>query len=172
MDTENDRKETKIYLKSPDNKYRYALGTKGEKILYCFGINPSTATIEKDDQTMGKVKSFACKNGFDSVIMLNVYPQRATNPDYLDEKINLTEHRINLEKIMKVIENGSTVWAAWGNLIDKRPYLRDSLLQIQNKLKTKDIQWVKIGNLTKKGNPRHPLYSKYQAFSEYVGVCD
>jgi len=31
----------------------------------------------------------------------------------------------------------------------------------------KEIKWVKMGNLTVKGNPRHPLYLKYQDFSEF-----
>ncbi|MCL2791896.1 MAG: DUF1643 domain-containing protein [Spirochaetaceae bacterium] len=168
MTVRNKLKITKIYLKSQDNKYRYALGTQGGKILYCFGINPSIATPEKDDPTMKKVKSFACKSGFDSVVMLNIYPQRATNPNYLSNKINLKEHKKNLQKIMSIIKNGSTVWVAWGNLINKRSYLKDCLIQIKNKLATKNLNWVKMGELTKRGNPRHPLYLKYQSFSEYI----
>jgi len=84
-----------IYSKSPDNKYRYALGTKGKKTLYCFGINPSTATPEKYDPTVTRVKKVALKNGFDSVVMLNIYPLRATNPDDLPERINHDEHISN-----------------------------------------------------------------------------
>jgi len=167
MNTKDKIKGTEIYLKSPDNKYRYALGTKEENTLYCFGINPSTATIESDDPTIRKVKSCAYKNGFDSVVMLNVYPQRATNPDNLDKNVNLKEHRINIEKVMTVVENGSTVWAAWGNLISKRPYLRECLIEIQRELEAKNIHWVKMGDLTNRGNPRHPLYVKYQPFSEF-----
>jgi len=167
MNTKNKINGTDVYLKSPDNNYRYALGTRGEKTLYCFGINPSTATLERDDPTIRKVKNCAYKNGFDSVVMLNVYPQRATNPDNLDKNVNLNEHRINIEKIMEVVENGSTVWAAWGNLINKRPYLRDCLIEIQKELETKNIHWVKMDDLTRRGNPRHPLYVKYQPFSEF-----
>ena len=160
--------ENKIYLKSPDNNYRYALGTEGEKTLYCIGINPSTATLDNDDPTVRKVKRFAQKNGFNSFVMLNVYPQRATNPDNLDNSINLREHKKNVEKISNVIKDGSTVWTAWGNLISKRPYLKDCLIDIQSNLEAKNIYWVKMGELTKKGNPRHPLYLKYQSFSEFI----
>lgn len=168
MKAGNNYKKINIYLKSSDNRYRYALGRKGEKTLYCFGINPSTATIENDDPTIQKVKSVAYKKGFDSIVMLNVYPQRATNPDHLDEKMNLTEHRKNLKKIMSVLENDSMVWAAWGNSISKRSYLRSCLLDIQSNLKPKRIHWVKMGDLTKKGNPKHPLYLKHQVFSEFT----
>jgi len=162
-----------VYSNSLDNNYRYALGTKGEKTLYCFGINPSRATIFEDDPTIKKVKNAARKNGFENVIMLNIYPQRATDPNDLDIEINTNEHIKNIQKIMSVIENGSTVWAAWGNLISKRSYLKDCMSQIQQKLKEKNVHWVKMGKLTKKGNPRHPLYLKYQEFSRYdvLNIC-
>lgn len=32
-----------IYKNTSDNKSRFVLGTKGDKPLICFGINPSTA---------------------------------------------------------------------------------------------------------------------------------
>ena len=171
MNGKNQEKRIEIYLKSQDNNYRYALGTTGDKTLYCFGINPSTATNIRDDPTIKKVKSAAKKSGFNNVVMLNIYPQRATDPDNLDNKINTKEHKKNLQIIMSVIKNGSTVWAAWGNLIDKRAYLIDCLNEIQCKLKAKNICWVKMDKLTKKGNPRHPLYLKYQAFSEFENDC-
>jgi len=167
MNKENNLKGIEIYENSKYDDYRYALGTKGEKTLYCFGINPSTATNEKDDPTIRKVKSAAQKNGFKNVVMLNIYPQRATNPVNLDNEINPNEHNKNLQNIINVIENGSTVWAAWGNLISKRPYLRDCLNQIQCKLKARNISWVKMGKLTKMGNPRHPLYLNYEGFSGF-----
>ena len=170
MNKEKSSKTVEIYQKSSNNKYRYALGEKSNKTLYCFGINPSTATLKKDDPTVRKVKNLAHKNEFDSVVMLNVYPQRATNPDCLDNEINLKEHYKNILKIVDIIEDGSVIWAAWGNLINKRPYLRSCLHQIQCMLKEKNIQWVKMGELTKEGNPRHPLYLKYQSFSEYSVV--
>ena len=163
----NEQKATEVYQISHDNNFRYALGTKGEKTLYCFGINPSTASDIEDDPTIRKVKSVAKKNGFENIVMLNIYPQRATDPDDLDEEVNKKEHKKNLQIIINIIDNGSTVWAAWGNLISKRPYLKYCLMDIQQELKAKKIHWVKMGELTKKGNPRHPLYLKVQAFSEY-----
>ena len=41
------------------------------------------------------------------------------------------------------------------------------LLEIKNDV-DKCGRWVKMGGLTKKGNPRHPLYLKCQPFSEYT----
>jgi len=48
--------QSSVYVKTIDNKCRYALGVKGENTLYCFGINPSTATPEKYDPTIFRVK--------------------------------------------------------------------------------------------------------------------
>ena len=140
-----------------DNNYRYILGTKGEKTLYCFGINPSTATSDKDDETIRIVRGVAKKEGYTSFIMLNIYPQRATNPANLDNKANLKEYEKNLSMIIENIKDGSSVWAAWGNSIAKRLYLQDCLNKIFIETKKKNIHWVKKGELTKKGNPGHPL---------------
>jgi len=159
-----------IYLKSQDNKYRYALGTKGRKTLYCIGINPSTATPEKYDQTIRKVKGIALKQGFDSFVMLNIYPLRATDPNDLPEKPNWSEQLINEDAILYLLKDESVVWAAWGDLINSRDWLEKCLNNILFKIqkKKKDIRWVKMGKLTKKGNPRHPLYLKNQPFSKYI----
>jgi hypothetical protein len=161
-----------IYYNSSDNKYRYALGTKGNKTLYCFGINPSTATPEKYDPTITRIKNVAYKNGFDSFIMLNIYPLRATNPDDLTEEADWSEHNKNMEIILDLIKDSSTVWAAWGDLIYSRKWIvccLDAIFSLVSMYK-KDIHWVKMGELTKSGNPRHPLYLKYQKFSEYDHV--
>ena len=158
-----------VYLKSSDNKYRYALGTKGNNILYCFGINPSTATPENYDPTIKRVKNIAYRKGFDSFVMLNIYPLRATIPENLPETIIKHEHDKNVKIILDLIEDGSTIWAAWGNSIDSRPWLRDCRDEILQKIQKckKNINWVKMGELTVRHNPRHPLYTKYQDFSEF-----
>ena len=157
-----------IYSNSLDNKYRYALGTKGENTLYCFGVNPSTATPEKYDPTVTRVNRVANRLGFDSFVMLNLYPQRATNPSDLDKEVNKEQHKLNLYAV-DLIKDGSYIWAAWGDLINVRPYLKDCLTQIQYIVQffKKNVHWVKMGELTKNGNPRHPLYLKYQPFSEF-----
>lgn len=159
-----------IYRKSPDNTYRYALGTKGEKTLYCIGVNPSTATPEKYDPTITRVSRTAQKMGFDSFVMLNLYPLRETNPDNLPIDSNGAVRLYNLKVINEVVKDGSVIWAAWGDLIDSRQWLkgcRDEIIFSIQKMK-KDIQWVKMGELTNNGNPRHPLYLKYQPFSKYL----
>ena len=64
--------------------YRYVLGRVGRHPLVCIGINPSTAQPGALDPTLKSVERLAAANGFDSWIMFNVYPQRATDPNDMD----------------------------------------------------------------------------------------
>ncbi|WP_081674394.1 DUF1643 domain-containing protein [Butyrivibrio sp. VCD2006] len=50
------------------------------------------------------------------------------------------------------------VWAAWGDLIDSRDYLGNTLYDIQDIIK--EAEWYHLGTTTRWGNPRHPLYLK------------
>jgi hypothetical protein len=76
-----------IYEINDDNTCRFVLGTKGEKTLVCFGINPSTAEPGILDNTMKSVDRISKANGYDSWVMLNIYPQRAMNlNDICDER--------------------------------------------------------------------------------------
>ncbi len=73
--------ETKwLYFNNSLNSHRYILGEKGDRILACIGVNPSTAYPENLDPTLNSVKNIALHNGFDGWVMYNLYPQRSTNP--------------------------------------------------------------------------------------------
>ena len=65
--------------------YRYVLGRRGTNPLICIGINPSTADPTRLDPTLQSVDRIAKNNGFDGFMMMNVYPQRATVPNDLDQ---------------------------------------------------------------------------------------
>ena len=166
-----------IYIPDQDTSYRYILGTKGENPLFVVGINPSTATPEKLDPTMKSAERIAKGNGFDSFIMLNVYPQRATNPNDMDMKIDMELHKNNLWAIDQVFRNlkePPVIWAAWGTNLGKRAYLKDCLIELLELSKRYDARWCKVGKVSKAGHPHHPLYlkkdSKIEGFDieEYV----
>jgi hypothetical protein len=148
-----------IYQNTKDNKARFVLGEKGNKTLVCFGINPSTATPLQLDNTLRIVKSFSKNLGYDSWLMLNVYPQRATNPNDLDIEIKSIYHKENLKYIEEVFrKKDCDVWAAWGTLIEKRRYLTNCLSDIHNLANKNSVNWFSIGKRSKKGHPHHPLY--------------
>ena len=162
-----------IYL--GDDTERYILGQTGKRNILVFGVNPSTATPGDDhiDPTIRKVRKLTAEDGYDGWIMVNLYPLRATDPKSLPEK----EDKKLLEKNIKVLKalikayRIDKVWAAWGNTIDTRFYLGDTLYDIQEALDG-DFEWYYRGAMTKSGNPRHPLYMKSQEKYVWFPVAD
>jgi hypothetical protein len=158
-----------IYEISEDNLFRYALGRERNGKLICIGINPSTATPDNYDQTVTQVKSIAEYNNYASWLMLNVYPQRATDPKKLARSLNEEAHQKNLDVIDRLVENNSTIWAAWGDSIEKRAYLKQCARDIYECLKKKQgIKWkmLKQGPL-KDGHPPHPSRKPVQPFVSF-----
>lgn len=149
-----------IYSQGKRNRERYLLGESGNKTLLCIGINPSTAEPNKLDNTLNRVKNRTISLGYDSWIMINIYPQRATDPNDLHKQMNRRIHKENLKNIRELFKNNSyDIWAAWGTLINKRSYLHHCLKDIV-KLIGQDNRWITIGKKSKNGHPHHPLYLK------------
>lgn len=149
-----------LYAPNFYSEYRYILGTRGKKPLICIGINPSTAQPGALDNTLKSVERIALGNGFDSFIMFNVYAQRATKPDDMERSCNLRLHRENMEAFRYAlsISEKPTVWAAWGAIIEKRPYLMDCLKDMVAIGQEYGASWQCAGAISKKGHPHHPLY--------------
>lgn len=152
---------------------RFVLGTRGEKPLIVIGINPSTAVPGNLDSTMKSVERIVSFNGFDSYIMINVYAERATNPDNLEAKVNNKLHAKNLEMIenmLKSISGEKKVWAAWGTNIEKRKYLKLCLEDLKTLLDKYNASWYKAGKVSKAGHPHHPLYLKGDSILEPFNI--
>ena len=154
-----------LYVPNAYTEYRYILGTRGENPLICIGINPSTAKPDDLDNTLKSVERTAAFNGFDSFIMFNVYAQRATNPKDMDGSFNQLLHNENMNAFRYVLSSYGegripAVWAAWGTIIEKRPYLIPcvkDMIEIGNEFGAK---WYTVGKRSVKGHPHHPLYLK------------
>lgn len=142
-----------IYIHDGDG-VRYVLGKSGDRPLIAFGINPSTATGEKSDHTISRIKSYMFKYGFDGFKMLNIYPARAKDPDDLPEVIDSDIHSANLEAIKQAIDDGSGILCAWGELVLKRNYLTDCMNDIAEIIIKSKIPTYCLG-LTKTGHPYH-----------------
>lgn len=148
-----------LYHINRTNTVRYVLGTEGHYPLICFGVNPSTAEPDNLDPTLKSVDRIARNQGFDSWIMLNLYPQRSTNPRDLHSSCDQALHRTNLKHIENVmILYPPVIWAAWGTLIRTRPYLIDCLIDFYKLSNNFDCDWVTFGQESKDGHPHHPLY--------------
>jgi len=155
--------DTAVWLYAPTAflPYRYVLGRRGANPLICVGINPSTADPMRLDPTLQSVQRIAAGNGFDGFMMLNVYAQRATVPTDLDKECNLLLHRENMEAfrhVLSLCDGTPTVWAGWGTLIEKSPYLCACLRDMVAIGAQYGARWVTAGKRSKAGHPHHPLY--------------
>ena len=152
-----------LYVPDFYTEYRYILGTRGSNPLICIGINPSTAEPDNLDNTLKSVARIAEGNGFDSWIMFNVYAQRATRPDDMDREMNRRlhgENKADFEYILRGVAQGlrPAVWAAWGTIIEKRPYLPACVRDMVRLGRDYNARWLCAGKRSAKGHPHHPLY--------------
>ena len=152
-----------LYVPDFYTEYRYILGTRGTHPLICIGVNPSTAAPDNLDNTLKSVQRVTGSNGFDSFIMFNVYAQRATRPEDMDRVRNEALHRENMEAFEYILEQSGAnpaVWAAWGNIIEMRPYLKNCVMDMIDTGERYGVRWYTAGTRSKKGHPHHPLYLK------------
>ena len=157
--------DSQKWLYVPDfyTEYRYILGTRGQNPLICIGVNPSTAAPDDLDNTLKSVSRIAEGNGFDSWIMFNVYAQRATRPEDMDRELNQVLHRANMAAFEYILQNVAqglrpAVWADWGTIIEKRPYLPGCVRDMVALGRRYDARWLCAGKRSAKGHPHHPLY--------------
>ena len=163
-----------LYVPNYYSEYRYILGTRGERPLICVGINPSTAVPDDLDNTLKSVERVARHNGYDSFLMFNVYAQRATDPDDMEQTYNRDLHAQNMKAFDYALSldraGAPAVWAAWGTIIEKRDYLPDCVRDMIAIGKTRGARWYSAGKKSKKGHPHHPLYLRKDSVLEEFDV--
>ena len=152
-----------LYVPNRYDEYRYILGTRGKRPIICVGINPSTAAPDALDPTLKSAQRIALANGYDSFLMFNVYAQRATRPDDMERERNEWLHGENMKAfryLLSLAGERPTVWAAWGAIIEKRPYLSDCVREMAAIGREAGAEWCHAGPISVKGHPHHPLYLK------------
>ncbi len=159
-----------LYRCNEDDSVRFILGKDGINELFVVGLNPSTANKEESDITVAKVETVAKNNGYDGFVMVNLYPQRSTNPNRLPEKGDdgLIIKNIEIIKALAKNQNVPVFWAAWGSGIVTRSYLIKALNVLTRKIRPLGAKWVHYGELTKYGHPKHPSRLSYSwVFSDF-----
>lgn len=167
-----------LYERSGDGTARFLLGTQGENPLVFFGVNPSTARPGELDPTVRRVARFAQDLGHDSWVMLNLYPQIATDPRHLHDE----EHRELTARNERAIARHVAgrplpLVAAWGSLVSSRRHLRPLVERIARLEALAACAWFSFGAPTRDGHPRHPLYLRADTplrpfpLEDYLGLA-
>ena len=159
-----------IYSNDRDDHWRYVLGESGKGKLFVVGLNPSTATKEKSDNTVTKAREVAKRSGYNGFVMLNLYPVRATDYSTLPDKPDPEAVAANLNAIESIVsmEPSPTIWAAWGQSVLEKPFFISGAKLLIERLRKYEPKWLHFGDLTRDGHPRHPRQLSYDwAFAEF-----
>lgn len=116
-------------------------------------LNPSTADDEEDDPTTKKCRSIARQNGYDAILITNLFSYRASTPDRLirAQTRNLPESNGWLRFAIKEC---NAIVVAWGARA-QHSELRERMLEVLQILEDASQKIYYLGS-TKKGYPRHP----------------
>jgi hypothetical protein len=145
-----------LIAESPCQKYQYLrvfdIKPDGKKPLGIIGLNPSIVKNGKNS-TVSILSQIALREGFDSLIITNLYGYITPNPKDL-KKVKDPIGRDNDIWIHAMTQNCDSILCIWGNNADK-----DRVEEILPTIKNKAYA---IG-FTKSGQPRHVLHTKKDA---------
>lgn len=136
-----------------EKQYRYILYREWNPDLprmVIIGLNPSAADEKHDDRTVRKCITFARREGYGSLYMLNIFAFRATNPKELITCLDPVGVGNNFYTLW-VCGNISKIICAWG--IHGRIFNRNK--EVLKLLKYKQLFCF---GMNKDGSPKHPLY--------------
>lgn len=133
--------------------YRYALRrtwlTTAAQVLF-IGLNPSTADEKSDDPTIRRCLGYARSWGYGSLTVANLFAYRATDPADLRAASDPIGP-LNDQWIVDLASKADLVVAAWGNHGRFAQRWKDIVVKLDE---------IYCLDLTKQGQPRHPLYAK------------
>lgn len=152
-------------LISADQTYRYLLSRTwddGPKVATFVMLNPSTADADTDDPTIRRCVSFAQREGCSTLIVVNLYAYRATQPAELwqaqDRQVDIVgpdNDRYIEAALTAATATGGPVIAAWG--AHAKPHRVYAVKRMNGMRAAQALAF------TKAGAPGHPLYIKGDA---------
>lgn len=142
-------------------RYRYFLEVRVSdapaRTLTVVLKNPSTASAERSDPTVGKVEAWARRNGYGRIRYVNLFALRSPYPEELNgHPYRVMVGRENDAWIKESLNGAALVLAAWGNPngVDLEKYDR-RIAEVSRLLE--DVRARALGPPTKLGYPRHGL---------------
>ena len=142
-------------------RYRYFLEVRiGEgpaRTLTVILKNPSTASAERSDPTVGKVEAWARKNEYSRIRYVNLFALRSPYPEELNaHPYGVMVGRDNDAWIERSLQGADVVLAAWGNPNGVAPEKYEKrIAQVSRLLEGACVR--ALGPPTKLGYPRHGL---------------
>lgn len=143
---------------SPCRRYRLELGRRwrdGQTAVF-IGLNPSTADESQDDPTIRRCINFAKLWGCGSLVMLNLFAFRATDPAVMKRELEPVGVG-NDEVLMKWAKDAAFIVATWG--VHGTHKGRDQEVR-------KLLPALQCLGTTKDGHPKHPLYLPSNLFPQ------
>ncbi|GAA1504972.1 hypothetical protein BJ978_002482 [Agromyces terreus] len=141
--------------------HRFALGntaraSAGDPPLIAICMNPSYAMSSEADKTVNRLIQASIDNGHPGWVMLNLYPERATNSAHLtayDAELSAA----NCAAIERVLRQYrvSEVLGAWGQL--RHRTLRRAKKDVLDLLERLGVGLFTFDGLTASSDPRHPM---------------
>lgn len=133
--------------------------------LAVIGLNPSKADLQRSDNTMRKCVNWAKGHGYGSLLMLNCYPFRATDPSDMRAAVDPFGGQ-TLACLTKLCSDVLTVVAAWGGQA-KHLGRGDEVARVFNRA---GIPLFCFG-INQDGSPLHPCYAKLPDTLLSYGGC-
>ncbi len=156
--------------------YRWILKREllsGKKTILFIGLNPSKANSSNKDRTLVRIINFCSRWNYKYIYIINLFGLISKSPHQLsksNDPIGENNDLITLKSLQFWRENNNCdLWLGWGNKGQLKERDRKVLKLIKkfSNLKSNENNYFKrvlsLG-LSKKGNPRHPLYMSNQSF--------
>ncbi len=137
------------------------------------GLNPSKANAVNNDRTLTRIINFSSRWNYKNIYIINLFGLISKSPNQLSKSIDPIGKNNDLI-ILKSLEfwredSNCDLWLGWGDKGQLKGRDRKVLKLIKNfsNLKSNEnnpSKRVLSLGLSKKGNPRHPLYMPNQSF--------
>ena len=127
---------------------------KGPRTCAFIMLNPSLADSQHDDPTIRRCRGFAAREGFERLLVGNLFALRSPSPQalrwaHMPDPIGPD----NDEALRQIAKRSATVIAAWG--ADRMVAGREAA--VKRLLHAQGATLMCLGR-TKAGHPQHPLY--------------
>ncbi len=156
--------------------YRWILKREllgGKKTVVFIGLNPSKANSSNNDRTLVRIINFCSRWNYKNIYIINLFGLISKSPLQLSKSkdpIGKNNDLITFKSLKFWREDSNCdLWLGWGDNGQLKGRDRKVLNLIRNfsNLKSNENDYSKrvlsLG-LSKKGNPRHPLYMPNQSF--------